>query len=52
MANLHIFSRTQKKDIVDIPKIMRNNDNGGNSGGTNPGGNNGGGGDGHNDGND
>ena len=39
---------TQKKDTVNIPKILRNNNNGGNSGGTNPGGN----GDNPNDGND
>ena len=39
---------TQKKDTVNIPKILRNNNNGGNSGG----GNTGGGGDNPNDGND
>lgn len=39
---------TQKKDTVNIPKILRNNNNGGNSDGTTPGGN----GDNPNDGND
>ena len=32
---------TQKKDTVNIPKILRNNNNGGNSGGGNSGGNTG-----------
>ena len=44
---------TQKKDTINIPKILRANNNGGNSGGGNTGsGNSGGGGDNPNDGND